>query len=88
MHIIWSIGDINPTEPDRLYRVSTYIRLALIRLSNAVCYEGLIFLEWDEREEGGSQRRGGEEEKLNMTKGVGCKCGQGIELCEIVGRFR
>ena len=38
----------------------SYFRLALIWLSKAVCYEGSIFLESKEREEGGS---GGERGK-------------------------
>ena len=46
-----------------IFRVSTYFRLALIRLSKAVCYDGWIFLELDEREDRGRGRRGGEEEK-------------------------
>ena len=41
------------------FRVSTYFRLALIRLSKAICYDdGLISLESDEKEERGPGRGG------------------------------
>ena len=48
------------------YIVFNNFRLTFIWLSKAVCYEGLIYLESDEREgQGGERGRGGEE---NMAK--------------------
>ena len=46
----------------------SYFRLALIWLSKAVCYEGSIFLESKEREEGGWGGRGVRGGEENMEK--------------------